>query len=396
MKLLFVHDTKFKQDENGTYYTGGSYNEKIWSRYLNICSDLSVIARKDQNIYEIDYARDKFNYFDNQKINFIETPNINSSVKNLTSFKVRKNINEIILREVLINDFVIARLPSNNGSIAVKYAKKYNKPYLVEVVGCAWDALWNYSRKGKLLAPFNFIKQKKAVKDAKYAIYVTKNFLQERYPSKGESINCSNVFLNELNESIVKNRMEKIEKVKPNSKLIIGTTAAVNVKYKGQESIIKVLGRLKSKGIINFEYQLVGGGDQTYLKLLAEKYQVTNQVKFLGSLPYDEVINWLDSIDIYVQPSKTEGLPRALIEAMSRGLLSIGTNVGGIPELLDQNYIFSNLSNNEDEIIEILLRINKEELKKEAIRNFDVAKEYEQSKIESRRQLFFRKFISQK
>ena len=44
-------------------------------------------------------------------------------------------------------------------------------------------------------------------------------------------------------------------------------------------------------------------------------------------------------MDIYIQPSYTEGLPRALIEAMSVGLPCIGSSVGGIPELLKENFL---------------------------------------------------------
>ena len=44
----------------------------------------------------------------------------------------------------------------------------------------------------------------------------------------------------------------------------------------------------------------------------------------------------LDTCDIYVQPSLQEGLPRALIEAMSRGCPCIGARTAGIPELLPE------------------------------------------------------------
>ena len=56
---------------------------------------------------------------------------------------------------------------------------------------------------------------------------------------------------------------------------------------------------------------------------------------FNGVLPSGQpVLNWLDDIDIYVQPSFQEGLPRALVEAMSGGRPAFASTTGGIPELL--------------------------------------------------------------
>ncbi|SFE55317.1 glycosyltransferase [Alteribacillus iranensis] len=395
MKLLFVHDTKLKEDFNGTYYTGGSYSGKVWDRYLTISSKLSIIARKEPIIYDVDVAKKWFNYFDKEKVNFIEVPNLNSSYKGFFNFQARKKIREIIKNAVLKTDFIIARLPSNNGNIAVYYAKKFNKPYLVEVVGCSWDALWNYNFKGKLLAPLKYFKQKNAIRGSKYAIYVTKSFLQSRYPTNGDSVNCSNVLLTDFDESVVKERIDKIKSLDLKSKLVIGTTAAVNLRYKGQGSVIKAIGKLKEQGITNFEYQLVGGGNRSYLSSIAKKYDVIEQVKFLGPMPHKEVLKWLESIDIYAQPSKTEGLPRALIEAMSRGVFAIGSNAGGIPELLEDKYIFSKAKNNELEVLNILKKVTAEDLLIQAQRNYRISKEYDKNVIELRRQLFFSKALGQ-
>lgn len=197
-----------------------------------------------------------------------------------------------------------------------------------------------------------------------------------------------------FDETVLRERINKIKHINPEKKLIVGTIAAVDVKYKGQDSVIKALGKLKEKGITNFEYQLVGGGNRSPLITTAEKYNVMDQVKFLGAMPHSEVLNWLDSIDIYVQPSKTEGLPRALIEAMSRGLLVMGSNVGGIPELIDSKYLF-NKTKNEEQIIKLLLNISKTEYFEQAKRNFEQAKQYDNAIIGKRRTEFLKKFVKE-
>jgi glycosyltransferase involved in cell wall biosynthesis len=133
-----------------------------------------------------------------------------------------------------------------------------------------------------------------------------------------------------------------------------------------------------------------GGGDKTYLQSIAEKYSVADKVIFEGSIPHERIFDYLDDIDIYVQPSKTEGLPRALIEAMSRGCPCIGSNAGGIPELLDNAYIFR--SGNVKELVTILANFDVEKMVKQAKRNFEFSKGYAKEVIETRRNEFFKQF----
>ena len=55
----------------------------------------------------------------------------------------------------------------------------------------------------------------------------------------------------------------------------------------------------------------------------------------MGQVSAREMINaQLDQADLFVLPSYQEGLPRAMIEAMARALPCLGSNAGGIPELL--------------------------------------------------------------
>lgn len=248
---------------------------------------------------------------------------------------------------------------------------------------------------GKLIALPSYITMKNIVKNSKYNVYVTSDFLQKRYPSEGKNTNCSNVALTEFDEKVLENRLRTIEDKEKTDKIVIGTTAAVNIRYKGQQYVIQALGKLKKQGITNYEYHLVGGGNQTYLKEIAEKNDVIDQVRFLGPMSHNNVFEWLQTIDLYVQPSRQEGLPRALIEAMSRAIPAFGARTAGIPELLDNAFVFSNTRKNVDEIIKILKSFDKETLSIQARRNFEESKKYRREVIEERRKIFFECFKSQ-
>src|SRR5699024_5745215 len=110
-------------------------------------------------------------------------------------------------------------------------------------------------------------------------------------------------------------------------------------KIKGLETALKALASLDKKGV-NFQFQILGDGEQDGWIELARELGIEDKVKFCGVLPGGEpVLEWLDGIDLYIQPSFQEGLPRAIIEAMSRGCPVIGSTVGGIPELIDNNFV---------------------------------------------------------
>ena len=271
-------------------------------------------------------------------------------------------------------------------------ARKAKKPYIVYVGGCFWDALWNHSLKGKLIAPFSWLIMRRQIKNAPYVWYVTSEFLQKRYPTRGFSMACSSIVLNDFDEETLDNRLKNIQ-TKGEGPLIIGTTASdVNVRYKGQQYVIRALGKLKKLGNTNFKYQLVGGGDQSYLRAVAQEYNVVGQVEFLGLLPYDRVFKWLDTIDIYCQPSRQEGLPKALLEAMSRGVAACGARTAGIPELLAGEFVFSNSRKEVDEIAALLVKMQSPQMRAEqAIRNFSEAKKYGKDVLDARRKKFFEK-----
>ncbi|MFA6808435.1 MAG: glycosyltransferase [Eubacteriales bacterium] len=368
MDIIFAHDHKFRVMD-GEYYSTGGLSNDVLTRYTNVFGNVTVICRtvpkqiNDKNLSKI----------------------INKNVFIVEGYNNRSTIKDTIKNA----DAVIVRLPSIIGNVAVRYAKYFNKPYLVEIVGCPLDSYWNHSIKGKIVAPYFFLNMKAIVKRAPYSLYVTNKFLQKRYPCNGRTIGCSDVVLLGTDEEVLKDRIRFINNRKKDAAVTIGTIAAVDVKYKGQEYIIRAIAKLKKEGY-NFEYCLVGGGNYEYLSSVAKKLDIKNNIKFLGTLPHNEVFSYLDTLEIYAQPSLVEGLPRALIEAMSRGCPAIGSVAGGITELLDENCVFHKGA--VDEICEILKSFTIDKMKKEAKRSFEIAQSYRREVLDKKRKNFYKEF----
>ena len=106
---------------------------------------------------------------------------------------------------------------------------------------------------------------------------------------------------------------------------------------KGHAVLIEALALLDRAGAGDFVLEVVGPGpERAALEALARARGVEDRVRFTGMLPWGPALfERLDAADLFVLPSLTEGLPRAMLEAMSRGLPAVGTAVGGVPDLLD-------------------------------------------------------------
>lgn len=72
-----------------------------------------------------------------------------------------------------------------------------------------------------------------------------------------------------------------------------------------------------------------------YIRKLIEKYNLNEDVQFLGILDEDEMYKRYLKTNVFVCPSTIENSPNSLGEAMLLGVPSVASNVGGIPDLLE-------------------------------------------------------------
>jgi glycosyltransferase involved in cell wall biosynthesis len=99
---------------------------------------------------------------------------------------------------------------------------------------------------------------------------------------------------------------------------------------------LAAIAKLRSEGL-KIEATLAGGGELERYKGEAATLQLGEAARFLGLVSADRVAALLASADAFVLPSHEEGLPMAILEALSARVPVVATPVGSIPEVLEHN-----------------------------------------------------------
>jgi L-malate glycosyltransferase len=138
-------------------------------------------------------------------------------------------------------------------------------------------------------------------------------------------------FAQSYNEKDIKDTISSFNFI---DKPIILVTASRLVEKNGIEDVINALPLLPS----NVCFVICGdGGLRDDLKNLTVKLEVDKRVLFLGNKNHRELNKIFKASDIFIRPSLSEGLGNSFLEAMSAGLPTIATEVGGIPDFLVDN-----------------------------------------------------------
>jgi len=105
---------------------------------------------------------------------------------------------------------------------------------------------------------------------------------------------------------------------------------------KGVRETIEAIGSLRRDGMEAFKFQIAGSGpDESFLRQLVIENNVEDVVEFLGPVFGDDKMRFWEGIDIFVFPTfHREGLPYTILEALASGTPTLSTQVGGIPDVI--------------------------------------------------------------
>ena len=132
---------------------------------------------------------------------------------------------------------------------------------------------------------------------------------------------------------------------------------------KNHELLLRSFARFKGQHS-DARLQLLGDGElKENMMQLAGQLNITDAVEFAGL--QSNVYPWLHNADVFILPSKFEGMPMTLIDAMGTGLPIIASNVGGIPDMLSSQKEALLIEPKEEKIIEALEMVYSDAKKRE-------------------------------
>lgn len=381
--ITFINDHPFLFEDENNVFTSGTLDSLVWDRFTSNFGPLTVIGRGIK-LENSNHSHKRSSIANVQFDLFFQIKG------GADYYRYEKQIKEKLLPYILNSEFIVLRLPSTLGIIASKLCISHNKKYIIEVVGCPFDSLWFYGGiASKILAPIHAYNNKKAIAGASAAVYVTEQYLQKKYPNPNPQINASNVVIDDFEEAVCLNHLALLSN--NSSVKNIGLIGNVEVIYKGYETLFKALKLVRSK----VKLHIVGGGKIDWISSLIEKYGLSESVVLRGRINgRTEMFDFLDQLDLYVQPSYTEGLPRGVIEAMARACPVVASNVGGIPELISSDFLYSPKDFNRLAMLIDSVAEDVPKLQTMAHQNFLKSKAYSIENIQQKRNSFFKEIKS--
>ena len=389
LKVSVVSDAHlFRTPDNKYWCNTAMHGYLFWKRYLDVFEEVNVVARvKDIGFDEL--KKNKYISADGKGVFIKALP----FIRGIKGYALHYHKMNLACKKISYDaDCAIFRVPSIPAYLFLKEYKKRKKPFAAEVVIDPED---EYSSL-PLMKYVSVQALKKCCKNANGVSYVTQFYLQSKYPSRHSLEKRNKNYFESYYSSIDLSKeffyFDRIYKKQIEELNIIHVANSINNENKGHHVLLEIVSRLKKMNIIA-NITFIGNGDLIKKYILeAEDLGISNPVMFTGYVSSKtEIRNYLISSDIFVFPTRAEGLPRALIEAMATGLPCLSSKVDGIPELLDDEYMFlpDDIDGYVRKIAELLN--NPHELEIMGRKNIKKAREYESEKLRERRVEFYNK-----
>lgn len=292
----------------------------VWTPLVEAYGEVVVIGRSARG--------------DSPDRNLVAGPGVSAhAVPDYSSpFSLLRNLPTIVLRvrqAAQNSDVIFGRLPEPLSIILCATALVMRKPYIVNLVADLETLIKDQPLHVRLGGRVALPVVRALTRRATGAIYVAEH-LRRKYPPR-----AATPILIRSNVQLTSDDISEPRTAATARELALVHVGTQQTTSKGQDTLIAAIAKLKASGLAA-RATLVGSGRyQEILRAQARQLGVETSIHFAGHISSRaDLFEILDSHDIFVLPSRSEGLPRAMIEAMARGLPVIASNVGGIPDIL--------------------------------------------------------------
>lgn len=226
-------------------------------------------------------------------------------------------------------DVVHIRLPSPIGVVGSLAAKLARRPVFFYIAGDREQLLLN---KGPLM----YIPARLVQAFLRFLVkgglsFTTGHVLARKFGGPSESV--IPIVSTALDRSHMADPLRAMEKAAstPQEVLFVGAVGEA----KGVDVLLRAIKALRDRGV-NLRLRIIGrthdGG--RWLRQQINALGLQGGVTCQDHMAWDLVIYEYDKSDIFILPSRSEGVPHVVLEAMARGVPVVATNVGGIPTVV--------------------------------------------------------------
>ena len=382
MNIVITLEHRFDRTPDGSVWTQGAFTRSFYSQYMGVFDRVRVVAR----VREVDLVPADAQRADGDGVAFHPVPYYVGPAQFVArSVQVARSVRGAIGAR----DAVILRVGSPVGSLIERRLRRAGRPYALEVVADPYD-VFSPGSVNHPLRPFfrmqAYLQLKKLCARAPAVAYVTRTALQRRYPAGSGAVSSAYSDVELPPEAYVDGSRSGRQAGRPLEIITVGTLDQL---YKAPEVLIEAVRGCLEAGL-DLRLTLIGDG-QYRPRLEEQARDMGDKVRFRGRVPAGTAVRAeLDRADLFVLPSRQEGLPRAMVEAMARACPCIGSNVGGIPELLPDSDVVA--PNDAAALTRKILEVARTpgRMPGMSARNLETAREYREELLREVRNKFYR------
>ena len=383
VKLLLSCDDYIFRHEGKFYFKSQEWCD-FYLRYLRIF-DLLRIANRVIDEQVLKEGRVLLN---NPRIEIHPLPIFHGPVEYAQSYF---SVGRAMKSAVHGCDAAILRLPSTIAQRIYKQVHDVGIPFATEIVFDAYDGATTANNlfERALWRIIDF-RMRRICAKADGVACVTERHLQRRYYSMKP---------NHFEAHYSSLSLDKAFFTAPRQfpKRAVMTIAHVDMQIslhgrKGIDIIIQALSKLKKERGLIVNVKFAGDDwDNSTADIMdyAKDHGIDGQVECVGMLSRTALSTFLEEADLFVLPTKAEGLPRVIIESIAKGLPTITTPVSGNPELISSKYLvpFYDVDQLAQKIS--ILVSDKNEYERVSRENFEKSLQYEGTILQTRRDVFY-------